>query len=119
MAISPDGSQLYIAVSDPEHAVWYQYDITNPGKIKNKKIFFEVTELVGQENQKGLPDGMKVHSEGYLFATGPGGVWIFNKRAKPIARIMTGQATANCAFTTDEKTLFMTADDYVLKVRLK
>jgi gluconolactonase len=119
IALSPDGSKLYVAVSDSEHAVWYRYDVTNPGKTKNKQLFFDVTDSIGKEGQKGLPDGMKMHSQGYLFATGPGGVWIFDQQAEPIARIYTGQATANCAFTPDEKTLFMTADDFVLKVGLR
>ncbi|HZJ19504.1 MAG TPA: SMP-30/gluconolactonase/LRE family protein, partial [Pricia sp.] len=119
IALSPDGLQLYVAVSDPEHAVWYRYDVTNPGKILNKRLFFDVTDLVGKEGQQGLPDGMKMHDKGYLFATGPGGLWIFNPQAKPIARIHTGEATSNCAFTTDQKTLFMTADNYVLKLKLR
>ncbi len=119
IALSPDGSKLYVAVSDPEHAVWYRYDISNPGKAVNKQLFYDATDLVGQANQEGLPDGMKMHSKGYLFATGPGGIWIFNKQAEPIAKIHSGRATANCAFTPDEKTLFITADDYILKVALK
>ncbi|WP_373517752.1 SMP-30/gluconolactonase/LRE family protein [Pricia sp.] len=119
IALSPDGSKLYVAVSDPEHAVWYRYDVTNPGKTINRQLFFDVTDLVGKEGQQGLPDGMKMHKKGYLFATGPGGIWIFSPDARPIARINTGEATSNCAFTTEQKTLFMTADDYVLKLRLK
>ncbi len=119
IALSPDESKLFVAVSDPENAVWYQYDLVATGMVKDKRIFYDTTPLIGQEGQKGLPDGMKMHSNGYLFATGPGGVWIFNISGKAIARIHTGQATANCAFTTDEKTLFMTADDYLLKVSLK
>ncbi|KKM67165.1 hypothetical protein LCGC14_1473880, partial [marine sediment metagenome] len=109
----------YVAVSDPNHAVWYQYDVTNPGKTVNKQLFYDATNLIGKEGQQGLPDGMKMHDKGYLFATGPGGVWIFNQQAKPVARLHTGQATSNCAFTEDQKILFMTADDYVLKLRLK
>ncbi len=119
ITLSPDGAKLYVSVSDPEHAVWYQYDVTNPGKTENKQLFFEVTDLVGKEGQQGLPDGMKMHDKGYLFATGPGGLWIFNPESKPIAKIHTGEATSNCALTTDQKTLFMTADDYVLKLMLK
>lgn len=119
IALSPDESKLYVAVSDPEQAVWYRYDITNPGKTVNKQLFFDVTDLVDKEGQQGLPDGMKVHRRGYLFATGPGGLWVFSPDAKPIARIHTGEATSNCAFTADQKTLFMTADNYVLKLRLK
>lgn len=119
IAFSPDGTKMYVAVSDPEHAVWYRYDVTNPGKTLNKQLFFDATHLVGKEGQQGLPDGMKMHEKGYLFASGPGGIWIFNADAKPIARIYTGEATSNCAFTADQKTLFMTADDYVLRMILK
>ncbi len=119
VAVSTDGLKLYVAVSNPEHAVWYQYDIMETGNVVNKKVFFNVTDLIGKEGQQGLPDGMKMHSKGYLFATGPGGIWIFDLDSKPIARIHTGEKTANCAFSSNEKTLFMTADDYVLKVSLK
>lgn len=118
IAFSPDGSKLYVAVSDPEQAVWFKYDVVGPGVIENKVLFYDTTDLIGKEGQQGLPDGMKMHSKGYLFATGPGGVWVFNKSGKPIARIHTGQATANCAFNADESVLFLTADDYVLKVQL-
>jgi gluconolactonase len=118
IAFSPDGTKLYVAVSDPEHAVWYAYDVIGTGEVKNKTLFYDATSLIGKKGQQGLPDGMKMHSKGYLFATGPGGVWIFNSSGKPIARIYTGQATANCAFNADESVLFLTADDYVLKVRL-
>ncbi|MGI9551636.1 MAG: SMP-30/gluconolactonase/LRE family protein [Aurantibacter sp.] len=119
IALSPDESKLLVAVSDPEHAVWYQYDLMEPGKVENKKLFYDATHLIGQEGQQGLPDGMKMHSSGNLFATGPAGLFIFNPRGKPIARIHTGQATANCAFSVDEKRLFLAADDYVLEVQMK
>jgi len=119
ITLSPDENKLYVAVSDPEHAVWYRYDLTDIGKTENKKLFYDVSNLVGKEGQKGLPDGMKMHSSGHLFATGPGGLFIFDPDGKPIARIHTGQATANCAFSTDEKRLFLAADDFILEVELK
>ncbi|MEX0314318.1 MAG: SMP-30/gluconolactonase/LRE family protein, partial [Allomuricauda sp.] len=117
--LSPDEKKLYLAVSDPKHSVWYQYDVLAPGKVENKRIFYDATHLVGKEGEQGLPDGLKINSDGYLFATGPGGVWIFNQQAKPIAKIRTGEATSNCAFSTDEKRLFITADNFVLGVDLK
>lgn len=115
---SPDGSTLYVAVSDPLHATWYQYDIESPGRVSNKRLFYDVTHLVGQEGQQGLPDGLKINSKGYLFATGPGGIWIFNGSSKVIARILTGQITSNCTLTKDEKRLFLTADHHILAVEL-
>ena len=118
IGIAPDGGTLYVAVSNPEKAAWYTYDIVAPGKVANKKLFYDATHLVGKAGEQGLPDGLKVHSNGTIFATGPGGVWIFNPQGKVLARINTGQKTANCALTANEKKLFMAADDYILSVDL-
>lgn len=119
IGLSSDGRVLYVAESNPEKAVWYGYDLMAPGRAKNKRILTNATHLVSQEGQQGLPDGLKVHSNGTIFATGPGGVWVLAPNGETLARIYTGQKTANCALTTDEKTLFMTADDYILSVDLK
>lgn len=115
IALSPDESKLYVACSDPKKAVWYVYSLEN-GAPGQGRIFYDATSLVGSE--KGLPDGMKTHSSGAIFATGPGGVWIFNTGGKVLGKIKTGQATANCAFDTAEKYLYITADMYILRVKL-
>jgi gluconolactonase len=119
ITFSPDQSQLLVANSDPKQAVWYQYDIVAPGVVANRQLFLDATEWVGKDGYKGLPDGMKMHPSGNLFASGPGGIWVFNPSGKPIARIFTGEATSNCAFSADKKMLFMTADGYVLRVGLR
>lgn len=119
IGISPDGKHLYVAASNPEKAAWYVYDIIAPGKVKNRKLIADATHLVDKEGQQGLPDGLKVHSSGTIFATGPGGVWVFDPSGKVLARIYTGQKTANCAFDSKEKRLFITADNYILSLDLK
>ena len=80
-------------------------------------MFYDVTEWVPKE--KGLPDGMKVDDAGNVFATGPGGVWIFSAEGRHLGTIKTGEATANCAFNEDKTVLYMTADSYLLRVKLK
>ena len=119
ITLAPDEKTLYVAASDPEKAAWYSYAIVQPGIVTDKKMFYDVTALDRDKKHKGLPDGMKTNKEGYLFATGPDGVWIFNPDGVVIARIHTGLLTANCALATDESQLFLTADDYILKVALK
>jgi len=116
IAFSPDEQKLYVANSDPELSIWKVFDVLEDGSISNAKLFFDATELVGKE--KGLPDGLKVDNEGNLFATGPGGVFIFSPEGKVLGKIKTGQATSNCAFNTDKSALYITADSYVLRVRL-
>jgi gluconolactonase len=71
------------------------------------------------KTRKGLPDGLKVDAAGNLFATGPGGVLVISPEGKHLGTILTGQATANCAFGDDGSTLYITADMYLMRVRLK
>jgi len=117
IALSPDEKTLYVANSDPDRAIWMAYEMQSDGTLDNGRVFFDATEKVGKE--KGLPDGLKVNKKGFLFATGPGGVWVFNPGGKNIGMIRTTQATANCAFNDDESALYITADMYLLRVDLK
>jgi gluconolactonase len=117
IAFSPDQKILYVANSDPQRAIWMAYPVQADGTIGAGRVFYDATSLVGQD--KGLPDGLKVNREGTLFATGPGGVWVFDPTGKVLGKIRTGEATSNCALSEDESTLYMTADDYLMRVRLK
>lgn len=117
LALSKDEKTLYVANSDPEKALWMAYDVTDSG-VENERVFLDVTEMIGDE-RKGLPDGMKVHSSGNIFATGPGGVLVISPEGKHLGTIMTELATANCAFNLDESILFMTTDDYLTQIKLK
>lgn len=117
--LSPDEKTLYVANSDPEKAVWMAYDLDETGKITGERVLYDATKLVGQDDEKGLPDGMVVDPVGRIFATGPGGVWIFTPDGTALGKIRTGEATANCTFGEDGKSLFMTADMYLLRVRVR
>ncbi|MGQ8366022.1 SMP-30/gluconolactonase/LRE family protein [Glaciecola sp. 1036] len=116
--LSADESFAIVAASDSDDAKWYKFDLNEKGNLVNKRVFFDVAEMVGQPNEPGLPDGMVMHSKGYIFATGPGGVWVFDQTGKALAKIRTGKATANCTLSADEKTLYMTAHDTLMSVEL-
>ena len=117
VALSPDEKTLYVSNSDPDRAIWMAYALDEHGNAVVHELFYDATSLV--PTHKGLPDGLKVNREGIVFATGPGGVWIFDRHGNPLGRIETGQATANCALNTDESVLYLCADDYLMRVRLK
>lgn len=120
IGLSPDGKILYVAASDKDKPHWYAYDIVGKGKVANKRLFHDGLPAVLKVGvDKGMPDGLAVHSSGVIFATGPEGVWLLNPEGKLLAKVYTGQKTSNCTLTSDEKTLFMTADDYVLSFPLK
>jgi gluconolactonase len=117
LAFSPDERRLYIAQSDEKAAIWRVFDVKPDGTLANSRILFDATSMV--PGKKGLPDGLKIDTEGNLFATGPGGVLVITPEGKHLGTIVTGQATSNCAFGDDGRTLYMTADDYLMRVRLK
>lgn len=117
IAFSPDYQKFYVSNSDPNHAVWMVYDVNDKGLLENGKLFFDVTDKNTAVN--GNPDGMKVHPNGWVFATGPGGVLIFTPDGKHLGTIFTGEKTANCAFNDDYSAMFITADHYLLRVKLK
>lgn len=116
IGLSPDEKILYVANSDPEKAIWMAYILLDDGTLGEGKLFFDATSLTG--NEKGLPDGLKVHSSGTLFATGPGGVLVFSPEGKHLGTIRTTEATANCAFDDTESNLYITADMHLLRVNL-
>jgi gluconolactonase len=109
---------LLVANSDPEKAMWYAFDLTDNDEATNARVFYDATSN-SKAGEKGLPDGFKVDSKGNVYATGPGGVWIFNADGKVLGRIKITQPTSNCALSADEKTLFITANMYLVRVKLR
>ena len=115
LGFSPDEKTLYVAQSDPKAAIWMAYPVAEDGTLKEGRILRDATEWVGQ--RPGLPDGMTIDSQGHLWATGPGGVLVMTPDGKLLGRLNTGQKTANCTFGADGKTLFITADSYLCRVK--
>jgi len=117
IALSPDEKTLYVAVSDPKDTRVMAYDLQADGSVKNGRVFFNAQGLKSPE-RKGGCDGMKVDAQGNIWTTGPGGVLILSKEGKHLGSILTGQATANCAFGgADLSTLYITADMFLLRVK--
>lgn len=117
LAFSPDEKTLYVANSDPERAIWMAYDLQQDGSLGTGRVFADVTAMYGV--LPGLPDGMKVDQHGNLFATGPGGVHVYDPSGELLGRIDPGVATANCAWGEDGATLFLASDMYVCRIRTK
>jgi gluconolactonase len=117
LAFSPDEKLLYVGQSDQAAAIWRVFNVKPDGTIDAGRVLFDATAL--GKTRKGLPDGMKIDTEGNLFATGPGGVLVISPQGKHLGTIMTGQATSNCAFGDDGHMLYITADSFVMRVHLK
>lgn len=113
LAFSRDESILYIANSDPKKNLWMAFDYKD-GALENPRVFFDATAF----KQPGLADGLKVHSSGAVFATGPGGVLIFSAQGKHLGTIRTPGRAANCAFDDNEDHLYITANKYLTRIKL-
>ncbi|EAQ77175.1 gluconolactonase (precursor) [Blastopirellula marina DSM 3645] len=116
IALSPDEKTLYVAQSDPAAATITQYPVNADGSVGEGKIFFDATNLVGEK--PGLPDGMAIDAAGNIWATSPGGVYIFTPEGKQLGLLSTGEKTANCTFG-DDGYLYLTADMYLCRVKTK
>jgi gluconolactonase len=116
IALTPDEKNLIVACSDAARANWYIFDI-NGDSLINGKIFYSAVEE--KKTMNGLPDGFKIDKNGNVFASGPGGIYIFNSEGKKLGMIRLENSASNCALSSDEKTLYVTNDMYVLRVKLR
>ena len=114
IAFSPDERTLYVAQSNPEQANWTAFPVKADGTLGAGKEIYNATDRVGKE--PGLPDGMTVDAEGHLWASGPGGIYVFSPAGKLLGRAVTGERTSNCSFGSDGW-LYMTVDSYLCRVK--
>lgn len=116
IALSPDERTLYVAISDPKRPVLIAYALDAAGNATGSRVFADASDLMG-DGVHGLPDGMAVSADGLVFATGPGGVLVFDAIGKRLGRIETGSAVANVAFGgNDGRTLYMTSHKFLARV---
>ena len=114
IALSPDEGTLYVANMRGPRA-WMAWDVQSDGSIANGRVFFDTADMEG----RGIPDGMKIDSEGNLYGTGPGGVFILSPEGKHLGTIQPTERPANLAWgDADGKTLYMTAQTGLYRVRL-
>lgn len=114
IALSIDEKYIYVNNSDPEN---------DPKILRFKtsnfeeKLFFDGTEL--SKKYPGGFDGLKVHSSGNIFTTGPNGILIISPRGKLLAIINYGKKITNCNFDDKEEYLYVTGFDDISRIKLK
>ena len=114
IALSLDEKYIYVNNSDPQN---------DPKILRFKtsnfeeKLFFDGTEL--SEKYPGGFDGLKVHSSGNIFTTGPNGVLIISPTGKLLAMINYGKKITNCNFDNKEEYLYVTGFDDISRIKLE
>lgn len=116
IAFSPDEKTLYVAQSDPNRPVIMAYSVQADGSVSKGRVFYDAMPLL-QQKLPGLPDGLKTDRDGNIWSTGPGGVLVIAPDGTLLGRIDTGQATANCGWGDEGRTLYITADGYLCRVK--
>lgn len=115
IGIMPDGKTMLVSNSGKKK-MWYAYEIASGGALTNGRVFYDASS----ENAPGGCDGFKIDKNGTVYAAGPGGIWIFTKEGKLIGKINVNGVTAtNCALSPDGKTIYITAVQYLLRVKMR
>ena len=114
IGFSPDGKTAYVANSDASNKVWMSYEVNSEGAFENGRVFYDA----GDETDPGMPDGLKLDTDGNIYATGPGGVWIFAPDGTHLGTIRPAEVPANVAWGNDGSSLYMTARTGLYRIKL-
>ena len=103
LALSLDESILYVDDSRNRHVLAFPLDVTldvgEPAVLVDMDV-----------DATGGPDGMKLDSQGNLYVTGPGGLWVTTPEGQHLGTIEFPQLPANLCFGgPDYKTIYVTA----------
>ena len=117
IGLSPDEKTLYVAQSDPANPIWMAFPIQSDKSLGEGKVIHSAME--NMDEFPGLPDGLAIAKNGTIFGSGPGGIYVITPEGKRLGRLITGGRTSNCTFGPNGKSLYITADSYLCRVRLK
>lgn len=111
IVLSTDEKRLI--VSDSEARSIFVWNIVNDSTIVHKI-------KTARMEPEGYTDGMKTDTDGYLYSTGPRGIWIFSPDGVFIKLIEVPGQNTNCAWGgTDRKTLYVTSGNTLYRIRNK
>jgi gluconolactonase len=114
LTFSPDEKYFYVSNSLVKNILGF--DVRPDGTMSNEKVFIDMSS----DKADGLPDGIKVDTEGDVYCTGPGGIWIMSPTGKHLGTILTPQHATNFTFGGDDaKTLYITGVSSLSRVPLK
>lgn len=111
LAFTPDEKYLYI--NDSDTGKFFRYEVRPDGTLAEPIMFFD-----GKNNPNaGGPDGMKIDKEGNIYAVG-GGIVILSPQGTLLAKIKIEGGATNLAWGEDGKTLFITGESGLYRIRL-
>jgi sugar lactone lactonase YvrE len=126
LAFSPDESVMYVAITRRDEGCLEEgrrgelcshrrirvFDVEPGGQLTGNRIFADMSST-----GRAGPDGIKVDTEGRVYCTGEGGIWVFEPSGVRIGVIPVPERPRNLAFGgTGFTTLFVTAGNSLYSV---
>lgn len=114
LAFNRAGTQLYIDDSSKRRHVRV-FDVQASGDLTNGRLFYDMAS-----DRDGSPDGMTIDSQGNLYCTGPGGIWVFSEAGQHLGTIVLREQPANCTWGDEDRcSLYITARTSVYRIRCR
>jgi gluconolactonase len=122
LCLSPDEKILYVNDTYREHIRAFNFEGSwNTWRLNlgSDRVFCDMSG----DTHPGHPDGMKVDSEGNVWCTGPGGVWVIDPDGQHVGTILCPEdkhhITNFCFGGEDLTTLFVTTPTAMGRIRVK
>ena len=113
LCFSRDETRLFVNDTIRQHI--RVFDVLADGTLGHGQLW---ARLEGE--LPGVADGMKVDSQGRIYACGPGGIHVFAPDATCLGLILMPEHTANFAWGDDDLcSLYITASTSLYRLRLK
>ena len=115
LCLSP--CQRFMWVNDTEQANIRMFDLASDGSLTNARIF---ASGIIEPDREGVPDGMKCDTEGNIYVTAPGGIWVYDFHGVKLGEIIIPEKSANLHWGgADWRTLFVCATTSVYSLDMK
>ena len=129
LALSPDESVLYVAISRLDERCFEEadrgevcthrkiraFDVALDGALSNNRVFCDMSSA-----EPGVPDGMKVDTQGRVYCTGSGGIWVIDPSGNQLGIIRSPEVPRNLAFGgSDFRTIYTTPGQSLCSMQLK
>jgi gluconolactonase len=115
IAFSPDESVLYVGNWDDRRKVIVRYPVRADGGLGDGAVFADLTAAAGED----ALDGLKVDAHGNVYASGPGGLWIFAPDGTALGTLSGPEHPHNLAWgDSDGRSLYLAAQSGLYRLRV-
>lgn len=113
IVFSPDEQYLYVNNTTSGEIIGFE--VSDSGELQNEQKFAEV----GEAAESGAADGMTVDTEGRIYSTGPGGIYIFAPDGQEVEMIDLPERATNLAWGGENNNLlFITTPSAVYRLAM-